>query len=305
MNTQRLEERGESAVLRWLGEEWAAKLAEVLESMTGVRPEAEWHPSVPRGTQELIASGLASEGWLWWEQSYNFLPGVAGWAGLPKESWSDFGTRTLRSAGIEDAEVDDIRNTCLELLSQSFSALAQALTERKGEEVVSVKGGESSGPLPDYDFSAVLVKYPDRMLPPIAVAFNPAFIEGLEDSKEISLGAPADAHTDQSMPPAVASKTLDFLLDVELPVSISFGKAQLPLQDVLKLTAGSVVELDRSIQDPVELIVNGHVIALGEVVVVEGNYGVRILEIINREEGLWTDGELSCQPQRPGQGRIW
>jgi flagellar motor switch protein FliN/FliY len=81
---------------------------------------------------------------------------------------------------------------------------------------------------------------------------------------------------------------MDVLLDVELPVSVSFGRAQLPLKEVLKLTTGSIVELNRAISEPVEVIVNNCVIARGEVVVVEGNYGVRIHEILSRDKRLRT-----------------
>ncbi|MBL8231774.1 MAG: flagellar motor switch protein FliN [Bryobacterales bacterium] len=81
---------------------------------------------------------------------------------------------------------------------------------------------------------------------------------------------------------------MDLLLEVELPVSVSFGRAQLPLKDVLKLNSGSIVELNRSINEPVEVIVNNCVVARGEVVVVEGNYGVRIKQIVSREERLRT-----------------
>jgi flagellar motor switch protein FliN len=84
------------------------------------------------------------------------------------------------------------------------------------------------------------------------------------------------------------SKTFELLLDVELPVSVSFGRAQVPLKDVLKLTTGSIVELNRSIAEPVEVIVNNCVIARGVVVVVEGNFGVRIHEVISRQERLRT-----------------
>ncbi|HTM50362.1 MAG TPA: flagellar motor switch protein FliN [Bryobacteraceae bacterium] len=84
------------------------------------------------------------------------------------------------------------------------------------------------------------------------------------------------------------SKTYDLLMEVELPVSVSFGRAQLALRDVLKLNSGSIVELNRTIADPVEIIVNNCVIARGEVVVVEGNYGVRIQHVISREERLRT-----------------
>ncbi|MGH9659170.1 MAG: flagellar motor switch protein FliN, partial [Bryobacteraceae bacterium] len=82
--------------------------------------------------------------------------------------------------------------------------------------------------------------------------------------------------------------TLDLLMEVELPVSISFGRAHLPLRKVMKLNSGSIVELNRTISEPVEVIVNNCVIARGEVVVVNGNYGVRIDQVVSREERLRT-----------------
>ncbi len=72
---------------------------------------------------------------------------------------------------------------------------------------------------------------------------------------------------------------IDLLLDVELPIVVSFGEAEMPLKDVLKLGVGSVIELDKSLNDPVTVIVNQKPIAKGEVVMVDGNYGVRILEV--------------------------
>ena len=72
---------------------------------------------------------------------------------------------------------------------------------------------------------------------------------------------------------------IELLLDVELPISVSFGHCEMALKDVLKLGAGSVIELDKSVNDPVSIIVNHKPIAKGEVVMVEGNYGVRILEV--------------------------
>ena len=72
---------------------------------------------------------------------------------------------------------------------------------------------------------------------------------------------------------------IDLLLDIELPVSVSFGNSEMQLKDILNLRAGSVIELDKSINDPVTVIVNRKPIAKGEVVMIDGNYGVRILEV--------------------------
>ena len=76
------------------------------------------------------------------------------------------------------------------------------------------------------------------------------------------------------------------ILDVELPITVSIGSTQLPLREILKLTTGSIVELDRLITDPVDILVNKCIIARGEVVVIEGNYGVRILQVVSRSERL-------------------
>jgi flagellar motor switch protein FliN len=72
---------------------------------------------------------------------------------------------------------------------------------------------------------------------------------------------------------------IDLILDVELGVAVSFGETQLPLRDVLKLGVGSVIELEKGVNDPVTICVNDKPIVRGEVVVVNGNYGVKVLEV--------------------------
>ena len=72
---------------------------------------------------------------------------------------------------------------------------------------------------------------------------------------------------------------LKLVMDVELNVSLRFGQRQLPLRDVLDLASGSIVELDRMVDEPVELFLDGKLIARGEAVVVDGNYGLRVTEI--------------------------
>ena len=68
-------------------------------------------------------------------------------------------------------------------------------------------------------------------------------------------------------------------MGVKLPIRVLLGRTQLCLRDIANLGNGAVVELDCSPDDPVEIIVNDRVIAHGEVVVVSGNYGVRITKI--------------------------
>lgn len=79
----------------------------------------------------------------------------------------------------------------------------------------------------------------------------------------------------------VFPRNLKFVMDIELDVSLRFGRRQLPLREVLELTSGSVIELDRMVDDPVELYLDGKLIARGEAVVVDGNYGLRVTDIPN------------------------
>jgi len=72
---------------------------------------------------------------------------------------------------------------------------------------------------------------------------------------------------------------LKLVMDVELNVSLRFGQRQLPLREVLELSSGSVVELDRLVDEPVELLLDGKLVARGEAVIVDGNYGLRVTEI--------------------------
>jgi flagellar motor switch protein FliN len=72
---------------------------------------------------------------------------------------------------------------------------------------------------------------------------------------------------------------MDLLLDVELPIVVSFGESEMQLKDILKLGVGSVIELGKSVNDAVKVIVNDKPIATGEVVMVDGNYGVRIIQV--------------------------
>ena len=74
---------------------------------------------------------------------------------------------------------------------------------------------------------------------------------------------------------------LDLLLDVEIPISVDVGRAELSLQEVLNLVPGSVVSLDKEAEDPVDLRVNGKLVARGEVVLVDDTYGLRVTEILD------------------------
>lgn len=86
-----------------------------------------------------------------------------------------------------------------------------------------------------------------------------------------------------SVPPI---KNIDLIMDVPLDISVVLGRTKKSIQDILNLGAGSLIELDKLAEEPVEILVNGKQIALGEVVVVDENFGVRITSIVSNVERL-------------------
>jgi flagellar motor switch protein FliN len=101
-----------------------------------------------------------------------------------------------------------------------------------------------------------------------------AFFEGAErflDAGKAS-GVAAEPHRS-------GAKNFDLFLDVELEASLRFGSRELVLREVLDLGPGDVVELDRNVTDPVDLVVGDKIVARGEVVLVNGNFGLRVTEV--------------------------
>jgi flagellar motor switch protein FliN/FliY len=74
---------------------------------------------------------------------------------------------------------------------------------------------------------------------------------------------------------------MDATLDIPLQVTVRLGKTKMSIKQLLKMGRGAVLELDNLVTDPIELLVNGKVVALGEVEIVGDNYGIKITEVLN------------------------
>lgn len=81
-------------------------------------------------------------------------------------------------------------------------------------------------------------------------------------------------------------QNIDMLLDIDLDVSIELGSSMLSIKRILELAPGSIVELDRMAGEPVDLLVNSKVVAKGEVVVIDENFGIRIVSLVSTEERI-------------------
>ena len=264
---------------------WAASLTQVLESMADQKPDVGWQPgAAPDPDQEV----------LWWEQPFQTgqgqaIAGMTVWVAAPRATWESVGTLTLNAAGLETVETAEAKSTWLEILGQSLSAMARSIGSFLGREVACAAGGERSPGASPEDWASASLSFGESPLAPLCMAFSPELLSiisaGPSAAAELQDSQAAPGESEQADRRAV-SPTMDLLMDVDLAVSISFGKTQLPMKDVLKLTTGSIVELNRMVHETVEVLVNHCLIARGEVVVVDGNYGVRIQQIVSRPERL-------------------
>jgi flagellar motor switch protein FliN/FliY len=261
-------------------DQWTASLAEVVESMADQKPAVRW---------EATGTPPAGPDLLWWEQPFQVLPGTAVWVAAPRSTWEYAGTLTLKAAGLETVETNEARNTWLEILGQSLSAMARSIGGVLGREVACEAGAERAPEANPEAAASVSLTFGDTPQDPLWIGFSPKLVALLShpaggdagEAPTVDAGDDAVHARRGGVPP-----TMERLLDVELPVSVSFGKTEIPMKDVLKLTTGSIVELNRGVNEPVEVLVNHCLIARGEVVVVEGNYGVRIQQIVSRHDRL-------------------
>ncbi len=83
---------------------------------------------------------------------------------------------------------------------------------------------------------------------------------------------------------------MDLLMDVNIPVLVELGKTEMLMRDVLALTPGAIIELDSLAGEPVKITVRGKIIAYGEVVVVDENFGVRVTRIANTQDRIQSMG---------------
>jgi flagellar motor switch protein FliN/FliY len=84
----------------------------------------------------------------------------------------------------------------------------------------------------------------------------------------------------------VQGRRLDLLLDVPLDLSVELGRARMSIQDLLNLSPGSVIELDKIAGEALDILINGRLVARGEAVVVNDKFGIRISEIVSPSERI-------------------
>jgi flagellar motor switch protein FliN len=171
----------------------------------------------------------------------------------------------------------------MKLIQAGASEFCSAVADDYGS--FTIKATLASAPASDRANAAEVTAADDKgNRVSILMYLNPALIGAL--SRHSKTGSAAEG-TGRSMKGAGTNEgeripeqvNLKLVMDVELNVTLRFGQRQLALREVLELTSGSVIELDRQVEEPVELLLEGKVIARGEAVVIDGNYGLRVTEV--------------------------
>ncbi len=160
-----------------------------------------------------------------------------------------------------------------ELLRETFDAAAGELLAKTGKKCRVEKMEETAGEskvsrafqLKSAEQSWTILVRDEVRVPKPAVSTPAA---------KPPVAAPAPPHG-----AAVLSPGIELLLDVELEAALRFGCREMPLGEILELGPGDVVQLDRHVSDPVDLIVGDKIVARGEVVLINGNFGLRVTEV--------------------------
>lgn len=153
------------------------------------------------------------------------------------------------------------------LSQQEIDALLAAASETDIEQVEEVV--EQPGPGASAESGAVPETEPAAATGPRVVA-KPVEFEPMDHM--VGTSAPIDS--------------VSLILDVPMDITVLLGGARKTVKEILSLSQGSVVELDRQSGEPVDILVNGKLLARGEVVVIDENFGVRVSEVVSKAERL-------------------
>jgi len=191
---------------------------------------------------------------------------------------------------------DDDLDATKEIISNIFGALSTTLSAQPdlpnlSFTVEDIQFYESEGPdltpfarLYDLDFSVASL---ENLKMQVAVdsalmqrfCAEEAHAPTQEQSREASC-MPKEKLSEEEL------KNISLIMDVELPIRVRIGTKTLLLKDVLNMDIGSVVELDQLANEPLDVLVGDKIIAKGEVVIVDGNFGIQITEIVTPKERL-------------------
>ena len=262
---------------------WGTSIGRVIQEVASA-PHT-WQELSPEDTQALLASLKDNSVSIQFEAAEH-LSGNQGFVLSTKDAVRLSQLLLMEPEDGSSAMTDDHRDAIGELFRQFAGAAASSLKGLAGGEVSFKWVGLN--PCPGDPGLQAGLQWTSPGLPPLTL------IAELGSTLVTALNPPPAPPPLELPPPSPGPASLakardpklELLMDVELDVTLRFGERQMALHDILDLSAGSVVELNQYVQDPVELLVGKKVIARGEVVVVDGSYALRVMHIISPMERI-------------------
>lgn len=252
---------------------WTDALASVIESMTANRPKIE---------SRVSSSVTPKDGYTWWGQSLSIVEAPSFWIGAPEDSWPQLGRLILSSLGVDDASDSDVAATCRDLMAQTSATVAGQLASQFGETITS--GDSVPASQPNATGALVFTWSLDAGIMSVQgeAVWADAFLQhcshftppapAAQVAVEEPSGGPSGDESQQ-----LGGRNVDSMPRLDLRAKFILGRTTLPLREVFKLNVGSVIELDRLATDPADVMIHGRLLARGQVVIVNGNYGLKIV----------------------------
>lgn len=197
----------------------------------------------------------------------------------------------------EDVSDDDLDAT-KEIVSNIFGAISNSLSGQKempsmsfSIESIEFKNDDSEFSLEEYSKMYVYKFNLNSLGSMLMFIIDEKLLNALYPALSTSHNTSELTQSSQSVASNVnlsstEMNNISLIMDVKLPVRVRIGKKRMLLKDVLNMDIGSVIELNQLANDPLEILVDNHVIALGEVVIVDGNFGVQVTSIGTKRERL-------------------
>ncbi|WP_373000592.1 flagellar motor switch protein FliY [Sulfurimonas sp.] len=204
-------------------------------------------------------------------------------------------------ASDRDDVSDDDLDASKEIISNIFGAIGNSLSAQKEIPVLSFKidsiefiGDDAEVSLEEYAKMYVYKFIIGELSSLFMFILDEKLNNGLEgntseessDSVSSAMSSMGDDYSSNIKLSGEEMNNISLIMDVKLPVRVRIGKKKMLLKDVLNMDIGSVIELNQLANDPLDILVDNHVIAQGEVVIVDGNFGVQITSIGTKRERL-------------------
>lgn len=271
------------------------EIVSTIEGLTGIAPKVELNSEIEIDSKTTLTPPLAVlnvkiTGDIESSMSITIAASIA----------TALGDMMLGGEGSEKEEMDaDDLDATKEIISNILGSLSTSLKAQKdmpklsfNVESIDFKNGDSVVSFDSYTHLLIYNLSIQSSMDNISVALDDelyAKLSGQEipasNANESKSDMPNAENFEQSMSKEEI-KNIELIKDVNLPIRVRIGYKKMLLKDVLSMDIGSVVELDQLANDPLEILVGDKVIAIGEVVIVDGNFGIQISDIGTKRERL-------------------